>query len=207
MNRVKSIWVSYAALLILAATTSKSPAAVDSSMQETTNTDAIVLPAEHWAEWKEVNARFWFSSFDTYYNCRTLAKKFETLLIHYGARDDVKVRAGGCNSMSRVDNTISIRANFAVPQMVDLTSQVAGESDADNGPFKVASTEKRIKDIERRTIANNECVVVKHFRDHLLKEFGHEITHDIRSCISGHPNTGARSFSAITASLIANESE
>ena len=177
------------------------------SSKDTADNTTIKLSLENqWAEWKEVDTRFWFSSFDTYYNCNALANKFESLLVHYGAREDVKVTAGGCHGSGQVDNIISVRARFSVPEVIEQAEKNR-EDLANSRAFKVASVEKRINDLRHRTINNDECQVVEHFRDHLLKEFSHEITSDLRACFSGHRTTGVRNFSAITLSQTERNTE
>lgn len=173
----------------------------EKTAEGTNSTGGPTFVEESWAIWKDIDTRFWFSSFDTFYNCDALANKFELLLVHYGARNDVKVTAGGCHGSSGIDNIISVRARFAVPQIIDQANQSPDEN-SNRKPFKVALIEKRIKDIRHRVIGGNECMLVEHFRDHLLKEFDHEITQDIRTCFSGLQNTGVRNLSAITPSLL-----
>jgi hypothetical protein len=91
------------------------------------------------ASWQHREARFVFQGFTTYYTCDGLEDKVREVLLHFGARKDIKVRATGCPS----PNTPSPHAWVSVDYFALAPVRDADKADVDNAHWDALSLSAR----------------------------------------------------------------
>lgn len=139
------------------------------------------------AVWQDKDIKFWYSGFNTYYNCDALEQKLEALLLEFGAQEGAKVRARGAGcAASNVSKSISVKAQFSVPVFVasDAPESNSGKQNA----FSASIQEVHVKANQPHYINRSDCEVIETFVRELLPSFEHRIHNAGGQCIKGRTN-------------------
>jgi hypothetical protein len=128
---------------------------------ETTDTPAATLVTGAWQHHK---VRFGYNGFTSLYTCDGLEDRVSRILLHVGARKDVKVRARGCPGP---DNTPSptawVEADFYTLAPVDA----AGGSDT----VKAQWTAMEVTPRRPNFMGEGDCELIQAMKDLITKNF------------------------------------
>jgi hypothetical protein len=157
MNRI----VSPPLLAIcLAASTLASPGLWAAAQSATANADAPATPAE----WHPQQLNFNYSGFTTLYSCDGIEDKVRQILLTFGARKDLTVRATGCSEGStRPSKFAWVRAEFnSLTPATDPSVATA---------VKSAWVKVQIAPNRPNYMGAGECELVEQMKDMLQKGF------------------------------------
>jgi hypothetical protein len=121
-------------------------------------------PAPVTAHWQEQKLEFGYSGFTTHYSCDGIEDKVERILLHFGARAGLKVRATGCDmGTRRVGPFAWVKADFS--------TLAPGEAPA--GGENVEARWQTVKLSPRRPMFmdEGECELVEQLKPVLQKNF------------------------------------
>jgi hypothetical protein len=132
-------------------------------------------PAAAPAQWHRQTLKFDYSGFTTLYTCDGLEGKVRDILLTFGARKDVKVRATGCNEgSSRPSRFAWVTAEFSA------LAPAADPAAAD--VVKGGWTRVQLAPNRPSYMGAGECELVEQIRDLLHKGFALRNTEYRTSC-------------------------
>ena len=116
------------------------------------------------AQWRTQKLEFTYTGFTAYYTCEGLESKVRYVLLHFGARNDAKVRALGCDRAQNQPNKVAwVEAEF---------SALAPASDSAKGEIVQGVWQKVRLEADRPTdMGTGECELVDQMRPMLEKGF------------------------------------
>ena len=168
-----------------------------------------VLAEEEAAEpinafWNEYELDFTYSGFRTFYSCTGLRDKVKYVLEQLGAREDLKVRAMGCEPGGGVSRFPRAKITVALPMAAtaenlaelakdadkrELVARVRGERYVDPSEeaaqFPAMLETVRLSSRDSRRIAEGDCELMEEISDRLLPKLGFEVTDSNLGCVPG----------------------
>jgi len=111
------------------------------------------------AQWREQTLKFTYDGITTLYTCDGLEDKVRAILLEFGARKDLKVRATGCDRGMNLPSHfawVEARYNALVPGEGTIKGQWSAVEIAPNRPFFMGA---------------GECELIEQMRDALSKGF------------------------------------
>lgn len=164
-------------------------------------TTSHALPAESGtsATWKAQTQSFHYTGFTSFYTCDGLESKVEQILLHLGARKDLKVRATGCaNGFNEPSPYAWVEANFHTLAPVDVTAtRAAGDAVATHWKsFELSARHPQFMDA-------GECELIEQMHDLIVKGFA---TRDLKYRSSCTPHSvGLNDYTVSGQVLLADE--
>lgn len=157
MNRI----VLVPHLAICAATLSLASLALPAAAESTTASAATV------AQWQPHDLTLSYSGFTTLYSCDGIEDKVRQILLTFGARKDLKVRATGCaEGASRPSRFAWVRAEFnSLAPAADPAAAVAATA------VKTAWVKVQIAPNRPTFMGTGECELMEQMKDMLQKGF------------------------------------
>ncbi len=132
-------------------------------------------PAATAAQWHAQKLKFDYSSFTTLYTCDGLEDKVRDILLTFGARKDLKVRATGCESMGRPSKFAWVTAEFS--------SLVPAAEPAPTDAVQAGWEKVQIAPNRPTYMGAGECELVEQIRPLLQKGFALRNTEYRTSCM------------------------
>jgi hypothetical protein len=116
------------------------------------------------AHWQQQKVEFSYTGFTTHYSCDGIEEKVKRILLHFGARADLKVRATGCDiGMQRVGPFAWVHAEFNT--LAPGAAAAAGDTvNARWQPLKLAARRPMFME-------EGECELVEQLKPVLEKNF------------------------------------
>ncbi len=140
---------------------------------------ATAQPAGTAAEWRSQKLEFTYAGFTAFYTCEGLESKVRYILLTFGARKDLKVRALGCDRAQNQPNKIAwVEAEFS---SLAPAAQGAGPDTVQAAWGKVELSPNRPTDM-----GMGECELVDQMRPMLEKGFALRNTNFQTSCVPKH---------------------
>jgi hypothetical protein len=137
---------------------------------------ATALPAGTSAQWHSQKLEFTYSGFTAFYTCEGLEGKVRDILLTFGARKDLKVRALGCDRAGNTPTKIAwVEAEFS---SLALASDGSG---ADTVPAAWGKVE--LAPNRPTNMGMGECELVDQMRPMLEKGFALRNTSYHTSCV------------------------
>ena len=125
---------------------------------------AAVEPGSTAAQWHAQKLNFNYSGFTTLYTCDGLEDKVRDILLAFGARKDVKVRATGCNEpMNRPSRFAWVAVEFS--SLVPAAGAGAGDT------VPASWSKVRLAPNRPYYMGAGECELVEQLREVLQKGF------------------------------------
>lgn len=165
--RLPALSLAVAALMAVAAEpAAAAEPATNSAAEAPATASAAVATA---AQWQRQKLSFDYSGFTTKYSCNGLEDKVREILLTFGARKDLKVRATGCAEGSdRPSRMAWVTAEFS--SLAPLTkASAAAAKPADT--VKVDWVKVRLAPNRPSYMGGGECELVEEIRDLLQKGF------------------------------------
>lgn len=179
----RGLGLVFTGALLLAAVTSAASAAAE--------------PAGTAAQWHSQKLEFTYSGFTAFYTCEGLESKVRDILLTFGARKDLKVRALGCDRAQNQPNKIAwVQAEF---------SSLAPAADG-AGPDTIPATWGKVELAPNRptNMGMGECELVDQMRPMLEKGFALRNTSYQTSCVPKQISVADYSVKAEVLRPIAN---
>lgn len=134
------------------------------------------------AVWQEQDVNFWYLGTNTHYSCRALEQKIETLLLHFGAKENPTVRAHNCSEnvfrsskLRNLSQAVSVSLNFHVP----VEDKTAVDS---SGSFSAQVKSVSVSNLRPRRIESFDCELIDNFAIQVLPKFDQEIVKKTTTC-------------------------
>ncbi len=137
---------------------------------------ATALPTGTAAQWHSQKLEFTYAGFTAFYTCEGLESKVRDILLTFGARKDLKVRALGCDRAQNKPNKIAwVEAEFS-----SLAPAAEG-----GGPDTVQAAWGKVELAPHRptNMGMGECELVDQIRPMLEKGFALRNTNYQTSCV------------------------
>ena len=166
--------------------------------EEETSTESVN------AFWNDYEVDFTFSGFKTFYSCTGLRDKVKYVLEQLGAREDLKVRAMGCEPGGGPSRFPRVKVNVALPMAAtaenlaelekeadkrELVARVRGERYVDPSEeaaqFPATLETVRLSSRDSRRIEEGDCELMEQIARRLLPELGFAVTDSNLGCIPG----------------------
>ena len=141
------------------------------------------------AHWQQQKVEFGYTGFTTHYSCDGIEEKVKRILLHFGARADLKVRATGCDiGMQRIGPFAWVHAEFNT--LAPGAAAAAGDSvDARWQPLKLAARRPMFME-------EGECELVEQLKPMLEKNFALRDLDVRTTCIAHQVNMNDYSVTA-----------
>jgi len=148
---------------------------------------AAAAPVATSAKWQEQTVKFTYDGITTLYTCDGLEDKVREILLHFGARKDVKVRATGCERGSNLPGRFAwVEATYsALMPTTDSAGAVKGEW----SPLVLSPSRPMF-------MGAGECELVDQMRDVLSKGFTLRGVQYRASCVPHSVSPGSYAVSA-----------
>ncbi len=142
----------------------------------TTATAAPAAPASAPAQWQAQKLKFDYSGFTALYTCDGLEGKVKQILLTFGARKDLKVRATGCNYGSSQPSKFAwVTAEFSA--LVPAADPTAADV------VKAEWTRVQLAPNRPQYMGEGECELVEQIRGLLQKGFALRNTEYRTGCV------------------------
>ena len=137
---------------------------------------ATADPLHTAAQWRTQKLEFTYSGFTAFYTCEGLESKVRDILLTFGARKDLKVRALGCDRAQNKPNKVAwVEAEFS--SLAPATDKSAGDTvQATWAPLRLAPNRPT-------NMGTGECELVDEMRPMLEKGFTMRNTNYQTSCV------------------------
>lgn len=153
------------------------------------------------AVWQPQEFTFQYMGFTTAYNCDALADKIEGILKRVGAREGVRVSAGGCIA-DRPQGSISVRIAALVPvpqgeaspdaglgtEQRNALLQRLGVKPLDNTPFAASWRTVEVPKDRSLQIGAGDCELLEQLRDRVFPKLHVKIVEDNTRCTPHQAN-------------------
>ena len=142
------------------------------------------------AQWHEQTMKFTYDGITTLYTCDGLEDKVRVILLAFGARNDVKVRATGCDRGSNLPSRFAwVEATYSnlVPSGIEATGQ---------GAVKTTWLPIEIAPNRPNFMGAGECELIESMRDALSKGFTLRNVQYRTSCVPHQVTLGSYAVSA-----------
>jgi hypothetical protein len=141
-----------------------------------TPAEPTATPAATAAQWHRQTQKFDYTGFTTLYTCDGLEGKVRDILLTFGARNDVKVRATGCNEGSNRPSKFAwVTAEFS--SLAPATDPAATDV------VKAGWTRVQLAPNRPSYMGAGECELVEQIRGMLQKGFALRGTEYRTSCM------------------------
>ena len=142
------------------------------------------------AQWREQTMKFTYDGITTLYTCDGLEDKVRVILLAFGARDDVKVRATGC------DRGMNLPTRFAWVEANYSSLVPAATDSAETGMVKGSWSPIEIAPNRPSFMGAGECELIESMRDALSKGFTLRNVQYRTSCTPHQVSLGSYAVSA-----------
>jgi len=156
------------------------------------------------AFWNDYELDFTFSGFKTFYSCTGLRDKVKYVLKELGAREDLKVRAMGCEPGGGPSRFPRVKVNVALPMAATAENLAELEKDADKrelvarvrgeryvdpseeaAQFPATLETVRLSSRDSRRLEEGDCELMEQISRRLLPELGFAVTDSNLGCVPG----------------------
>jgi hypothetical protein len=147
------------------------------------------------AQWHEQTMKFTYDGITTLYTCDGLEDKVRVILLEFGARKDVKVRATGCERGSNLPSRFAwVEANYSY--LVPGSDAPAANQAPDKGTVKSSWSTIEIAPNRPHFMGAGECELIEQMRDALSKGFTLRNVQYRTSCTPHQLSLGAYAVTA-----------
>ena len=150
------------------------------------------------AQWRSQKLDFTYSGFTALYTCNGLESKVRYILLALGAREDVKVRATGCDPASNEPSKMAwVATEFnSLAPVSDLSA---------TGAVKAAWAQVQIAPNRPSFMGAGECELVEQMRELLQKGFALRNVKYSTTCVPHHVSVADYGVTAEALKAIRNQ--
>lgn len=174
---------------------------------------AAEAPETVQAVWQPQEVSFQYFGATTAYNCDALSDKIERILEKVGAREGLRVSAGGCQG-SRPERSISVRVSMLAPVAVGeqdqqsqlsaekqqaLIKRVSGKTPVDMAPFAATWETVDLSKDRSLNIQAGDCELIEQLRNGLFAKMRIKILSDQTTCV---PHQSSKVLPKLTVSAL-----
>jgi hypothetical protein len=179
----RAAWIAGAAAMLAAQSQAQTPSLGDANAPAAGAQQVVA------AEWKQQKVDFPFSAFTAYYTCTGLEDKIRFILLRFGARPDLKVRAYSCD---RAEN----RPNKSAWVSVEFSSLVPASDPSTPGAVKGSWKDVRLAPNRPYEMGMGECELVEQMASMVKKGFTLRNVSYNTTCVPKQVSVGDYSVSA-----------
>ena len=151
---------------------------------------AAPVAAGSGAQWHQQTMKFTYDGITTLYTCDGLEDKVRVILLAFGARNDVKVRATGCERGMNLPSRFAwVEANYSYLVPAGAESAEAGTVKGSWSPIEIAPNRPSF-------MGAGECELIESMRDALSKGFTLRNVQYRTSCTPHQVTLGSYAVSA-----------
>lgn len=166
----------------------------------------VVENAPVQAVWKDAEIDFTYIGRTSFYSCDSLEQKVRRVLKEVGAREDLRVRTHGCDTLFSPERFMTVRIKLAIPAAVapgeglapeersrrELVARVRGEPAADlEAAEQFPATWKRVR-FSRKSqfLDDGDCELIEQLQTHVFTKLDIRVIAKDNWCIPGQVNFG-----------------